>query len=469
MSTSAIENILEVQKKAFLKEGPPSLEKRTDLLKRCVALIETHQDKIIKALNQDFQNRSVDEIKISEIDQTIRNILFTIKKLNKWMQPQRRFSSLGTDLLGAKSFLQPSPLGTVGIIAPWNFPVGLIFYPLASIFAAGNRAMVKPSEITPATANIIKEGVEKYFDISELAVITGGPSVGEQFSGLKLDHLLFIGSNRVAKKVAAQAAKNLVPTTLELGGKSPTIIGTNANMALAAERILFSKTLNAGQICLSPDYIFVKKDEEKNLISELQKAYSKFFPEPNSHNQTSMVNKHHLKRMNSYLLDATKKGATVESLGKNDDLDKNMISTKIVTEVNDGMDVMKHEIFGPVLPIMTYDTISDVVNYINKNDNPLGLYYFGGSQSEQNFVINNTRSGGVTVNDTMFHILQSRLPFGGVGQSGHGCFHGYEGFLNFSHLKSIYHQTSIDFILAMIRPPRGKAFSLLSKIMKKLG
>ncbi len=464
-----MENILEVQKKAFLKEGPPSLEKRTDLLKRCVALIETHQDKIIKALNQDFQNRSVDEIKISEIDQTVRNILFTIKKLNKWMQPQRRFSSLGTDLLGAKSFLQPSPLGTVGIIAPWNFPVGLIFYPLASIFAAGNRAMVKPSEITPATANIIKEGVEKYFDISELAVITGGPSVGEQFSGLKLDHLLFIGSNRVAKKVAAQAAKNLVPTTLELGGKSPTIIGTKANMALAAERILFSKTLNAGQICLSPDYIFVKKDEKRNLISELQKAYSKFFPEPNSHNQTSMVNKRHLKRMNSYLLDATKKGATVESLGKNDDLDKNMISTKIVTEVNDGMDVMKHEIFGPVLPIMTYDSISDVVDYINKNDNPLGLYYFGRSQSEQNFVINNTRSGGVTVNDTMFHILQSRLPFGGVGQSGHGCFHGYEGFLNFSHLKSIYHQTSIDFILAMIRPPRGKAFSLLSKIMKKLG
>ena len=464
-----MENILEIQKKAFLKEGPPSLEQRTDLLKRCVALIETHQEKIIKALNQDFQNRSVDEIKISEIDQTIRNILFTIKKLNKWMQPQRRFSSLGTDLLGAKSFLQPSPLGTVGIIAPWNFPVGLIFYPLTSIFAAGNRAMVKPSEITPATANIIKEGVEKYFDISELAVITGGPSVGERFSALKLDHLLFIGSNRVAKKVAAQAANNLVPTTLELGGKSPTIIGTNANMTLAAERILFSKTLNAGQICLSPDYIFVKKDEERNLISELQKAYSKFFPEPNSHNQTSMVNKLHLERMNSYLLDATKKGAKVNSLGKNDDLERNMLSTKIITEVNDDMDVMKHEIFGPILPIMTYESINDVVHYINKNDNPLGLYYFGRSQSEQNFVINNTRSGGVTVNDTMFHILQSRLPFGGVGQSGHGCFHGYEGFLNFSHLKSIYHQTSIDLILAMIRPPRGKAFSLLSKIMKKLG
>ena len=464
-----MENILKIQKKAFLKEGPPSLEKRTDRLRRCIALIETHQDKIIKALNHDFQNRSVDEIKISEIDQTIRNILFTIRKLNKWTQPQRRFSSLGTDLLGAKSFLKPSPLGTIGIISPWNFPVGLIFYPLASVFAAGNRAMIKPSEITPATANIIKEGVQKYFDISELAVITGGPAVGEKFSALKLDHLLFIGSNRVAKKVAAQAAKNLVPTTLELGGKSPTIIGHNANLKLAAERILFSKTLNAGQICLSPDYIFVKKDEERNLISELQKAYSKFFPKPNSNNQTSMVNKHHLERINNYLSDATKKGANIKSLGEYDDLDRNMISTKIVTKVNDDMNVMKDEIFGPILPIMSYENISDAVDYINNNDNPLGLYYFGRSQSEQNFVIDNTRTGGVTVNDTMFHILQSRLPFGGVGQSGHGCFHGYEGFLNFSHLKSIYHQTKIDFILSMIRPPRGRAFSLLSKIMRKLG
>ena len=252
-----MEKVLEIQKKAFLEEGPPSLEKRKDLLRRCAALIETHEQKIIKALNHDFQNRSIEEIKISEIDQTIRNILFTIRKLKKWVQPQRRLSSLGTDLLGAKSYLKPTPLGTVGLIAPWNFPVGLVFYPLASIFAAGNRAMVKPSEITSATSSVIKEGAEEYFDVSELAVITGGPSIGEKFSSLKLDHLLFIGSNQVAKKVAYQTAKNLVPTTLELGGKSPTIIGQNANMKLAAERILFSKTLNAGQICLSPDYVFI--------------------------------------------------------------------------------------------------------------------------------------------------------------------------------------------------------------------
>ena len=464
-----MEKVLEIQKKAFLEEGPPSLEKRKDLLRRCAALIETHEQKIIKALNHDFQNRSIEEIKISEIDQTIRNILFTIRKLKKWVQPQRRLSSLGTDLLGAKSYLKPTPLGTVGLIAPWNFPVGLVFYPLASIFAAGNRAMVKPSEITSATSSVIKEGVEEYFDVSELAVITGGPSIGEKFSSLKLDHLLFIGSNQVAKKVAYQTAKNLVPTTLELGGKSPTIIGQNANMKLAAERILFSKTLNAGQICLSPDYVFIRKDDEAKFISELQETYSKFFPKPNSMDQTSMVNKHHLERMHAYILDATKKGASVHSLGKNDDLDRNMLSTKLVTNVNDNMEVMKNEIFGPILPIMFYENISEVVQYINKRDNPLGLYYFGNKKSEQNFVINNTRSGGVTINDTMFHILQSRLPFGGVGQSGHGCFHGYEGFLNFSHLKSIYYQTQIDVILSMIRPPRGKAFNLLSKIMKKLG
>ena len=464
-----MEKVLEIQKKAFLKEGPPSLEMRKDLLRRCATLIETYEEKIIKALNHDFQNRSIEEIKISEIDQTIRNILFTIRKLNKWMKPQRRLSSLGTDLLGAKSVLKPTPLGTVGLITPWNFPVGLVFYPLASIFAAGNRAMVKPSEITSATSSVIKEGVEKYFDVSELAVITGGPSVGERFSSLKLDHLLFIGSNNVAKKVASQTAKNLVPTTLELGGKSPTIIGQSANMKLAAKRILFSKTLNAGQICLSPDYVFVRKDDEVKFISELQDTYSKFFPIPNSIDQTSMVNKHHLKRMNMYILDAKEKGAIVKSLGKDDDHDRNMFSTKLVTNVNDNMEVMKNEIFGPILPIMYYENINEVVDYINKRENPLGLYYFGDNKSEQNFVINNTRSGGVTVNDTMFHILQSRLPFGGVGQSGNGYFHGYEGFLNFSHLKSIYYQTRIDFILSIIRPPRGKAFSILSKIMKKLG
>ena len=419
-----MEKVLEIQKKAFLKEGPPSLEMRKDLLRRCATLIETHEEKIIKALNHDFQNRSIEEIKISEIDQTIRNILFTIRKLNKWMKPQRRLSSLGTDLLGAKSFLKPTPLGTVGLITPWNFPVGLVFYPLASIFAAGNRAMVKPSEITSATSSVIKEGVEKYFDVSELAVITGGPSVGERFSSLKLDHLLFIGSNNVAKKVASQTAKNLVPTTLELGGKSPTIIGQNANIKLAAERILFSKTLNAGQICLSPDYVFVRKDDEVKFISELQDTYSKFFPKPNSMDQTAMVNKHHLKRMNMYILDATEKGAIVKSLGKDDDHDRNMFSTKLVTNVNDNMEVMKNEIFGPILPIMYYENINEVVDYINKRENPLGLYYFGDNKSEQNFVINNTRSGGVTVNDTMFHIVESRLPFGGVGQSGHGCFHG---------------------------------------------
>ena len=332
-----MEKVLEIQKKAFLEEGPPSLEKRKDLLRRCAALIETHEQKIIKALNHDFQNRSIEEIKISEIDQTIRNIFFTIRKLKKWVQPQRRLSSLGTDLLGAKSYLKPTPLGTVGLIAPWNFPVGLVFYPLASIFAAGNRAMVKPSEITSATSSVIKEGVEEYFDVSELAVITGGPSIGEKFSSLKLDHLLFIGSNQVAKKVAYQTAKNLVPTTLELGGKSPTIIGQNANMKLAAERILFSKTLNAGQICLSPDYVFIRKDDEDKFISELQETYSKFFPKPNSMDQTSMVNKHHLERMHSYILDATKKGASVHSLGKNDDLDRNMLSTKLVTNVNNNI------------------------------------------------------------------------------------------------------------------------------------
>jgi len=464
-----MEKILEIQKKAFRENGPPTYQSRIDKLRRCIALIESYQTKIIEALNQDFQNRSKFEIRISEIDQTIRNLLFTTKNLKNWMRPKKRMSSLGTSLLGAKSLMMPSPLGSVGIIAPWNFPVAMVFYPAASILAAGNNIMAKPSEITPNTASLIKEAVEKYFDASEFSIFLGGPKIGEKFSNLPLDHLLYTGSNKIAKKVVAATSKNLVPMTLELGGKSPTIVSDNANINLAAKRILFAKTINAGQICLSPDYIFLKKGLEQEFVYEMKKTFSKFYSDNNVNDYTSIVNINHYDRIESYINDAISKGATVTSLGDIDSKDKNTISTKLVFGVNDTMEVMKNEIFGPLLPIMLYENLSEVVDYINKHDHPLGLYFFGKNKSEQNFIINNTRSGGVTINDAMFHILQSRLPFGGVGPSGYGCYHGYEGFLNFSNLRAIYYQAHFDSILSLIRPPRGKLFNLLSTIMKRLG
>ena len=460
--------ILNLQKKAFIENGQPSYEQRLDSLKRCIALLETHDEQIVEALNEDYKNRSETEIMTSEVVQSIRNLNFTIKNLKKWMKPSKRPSSFMADLLGSKALMQPSPLGTVGIIAPWNFPIGMVFYPAASVLAAGNRIMAKPSEFTPHTAQLIKDAVEKYFDSSEFAVILGGPDVGNEFTSLPLDHLLYTGSGAVAKKVVANAAQNLVPTTLELGGKSPTIISSDANLSLAAKRIMFVKTLNAGQICLSPDYVLIKRGQENALIEELKKVFNEFYPESNANDYTSMVNEHHHERMQSYLQDAREKGASVIDLGSFDSSEKNTITTKVVMNVNESMRIMQEEIFGPLLPIMVYDELQEVVDYVNSHDHPLGLYFFGNKKSEQNFIIENTRSGGVTINDAMFHLMQSRLPFGGVGPSGYGHYHGYEGFLNFSNLRAIYYQTNSDSLFGMLRPPRNKPFELLTKVMKKL-
>mgnify|MGYP001469640554 FL=1 len=460
--------ILNLQKKAFIENGQPSYEQRLDSLKRCIALLETHDEQIVEALNEDYKNRSETEIMTSEVVQSIRNLNFTIKNLKKWMKPSKRPSSFMADLLGSKALMQPSPLGTVGIIAPWNFPIGMVFYPAASVLAAGNRIMAKPSEFTPHTAQLIKDAVEKYFDSSEFAVILGGPDVGNEFTSMPLDHLLYTGSGAVAKKVVANAAQNLVPTTLELGGKSPTIISSDANLSLAAKRIMFVKTLNAGQICLSPDYVLIKRGQEDALIEELKKVFNEFYPESNANDYTSMVNEHHHERMQSYLQDAREKGASVIDLGSFDSSEKNTITTKVVMNVNESMRIMQEEIFGPLLPIMVYDELQEVVDYVNSHDHPLGLYFFGNKKSEQNFIIENTRSGGVTINDAMFHLMQSRLPFGGVGPSGYGHYHGYEGFLNFSNLRAIYYQTNSDSLFGMLRPPRNKPFELLTKVMKKL-
>lgn len=461
-------DILEIQKKAFIENGQPTYNQRLDSLNRCIALLETHDEQIIEALNEDYKNRSHHEIMTSEVIQSIRNLNFTIKHFKKWMKPMKRTPSFMAGMLGSKAYLEPSPLGTVGIIAPWNFPVGMIFYPAASVLAAGNRIMAKPSEFTPQTAQLIKDAVAKYFDESEFAVVLGGPEVGAEFTKLPFDHLLYTGSGRIAKKVLANTAENLVPTTLELGGKSPTIIGKDADMELAAKRIMFVKTMNAGQICLSPDYIFLPRGKEEAFLTAASKAFDEFYPDDNKSEYTSMVNETHFERMQTYVSDATEKGAKVHSLGNFDSAENNIMTTKILMDVNDGMKVMQDEIFGPLLPVMLYDDISEVINYVNSHDHPLGLYYFGKSNSEQQNVIKNTRSGGVTINDAMFHIMQSELPFGGVGASGYGYYHGREGFMNFSNMRSVYYQTNNDSAFAMLRPPKNKSLGKLQNILKKL-
>ena len=313
--------------------------------------------------------------------------------------------------------------------------------------------MAKPSELTPNTADVIKEGVEKYFDESEFSVTLGGPEVGAEFSALPFDHLLYTGSGRVGKKILAAAANNLVPTTLELGGKSPTIISDGMDLNLIAKRIMFVKTLNAGQICLSPDYIFIKRGLENDLINALKVTFNDFFTEKNQDDYTSMVNETHFKRMDQYIQDAKEKGAVVTDLAPIDNPDNNIMSTKVLLNVNDEMLVMQEEIFGPLLPVMVYDDLSEVVNYVNDHDHPLGLYFFGDDKKEQEFIINNTRSGGVTINDVMFHLMQSELPFGGVGPSGSGAYHGKEGFKNFSHNRAVVKAQKLLNLWSMVGAP----------------
>jgi coniferyl-aldehyde dehydrogenase len=329
--------------------------------------------------------------------------------------------------------------------------------------------MAKPSEFTPNTSQLIKEAVEKYFDKSEFAIFLGGPEVGEEFSKLPFDHLLYTGSGRIAKKVLSQTAENIVPTTMELGGKSPTIISDDADLKLAAKRILFVKTLNNGQICLSPDYIFIKKGLENDFVDALKSVFAEFFPTADGEDTyTSMVNKDHFERMKLYLNDAQAKGASVIELGNFDNQEINLMGTKVILNVNDDMEVMKNEVFGPLLPLMTFEKLDEVTNYINSHDHPLGLYFFGNKKAEQDFVINNTKSGGVTINDVMFHLAQSHLPFGGVGPSGYGHYHGYEGFLNFSNLRAVYYQSKFDKIFEAMRPPRGKSFKAFLDLMKRI-
>jgi len=464
-----MKDILDLQKRNFIENGHPSLEQRLDRLKRCVALIETHDDQIIESLNADYKMRSKYEIITSEISQTLRTLNFSIKNTKKWMKAIKRPSEYGAGFLGAKSYMIPSPLGSVGVIAPWNFPVGMVFYPTASIFAAGNTVMAKPSEFTPNTSQLIKDAVEKYFDKSEFAIFLGGPEVGEEFSKLPFDHLLYTGSGRIAKKVLSQTAENIVPTTMELGGKSPTIISDDADLKLAAKRILFVKTLNNGQICLSPDYIFIKKGLENDFVDALKSVFAEFFPIADGEDTyTSMVNKNHFERMKLYLNDAQAKGASVIELGNFDNQEINLMGTKVILNVNDDMEVMKNEVFGPLLPLMTFEKLDEVTNYINSHDHPLGLYFFGNKKAEQDFVINNTKSGGVTINDVMFHLAQSHLPFGGVGPSGYGHYHGYEGFLNFSNLRAVYYQSKFDKIFQAMRPPRGKSFKAFLDLMKRI-
>jgi coniferyl-aldehyde dehydrogenase len=457
-----IDAILQKQRAAQLREGAPSREKRIDQLNKCIALLVDHSQALVEALDADFGARSRDASMLTDVVSSIGPLKFARDNLSRWMRPQARKPEAPFGLLGAKAEIRYQPKGVVGVIAPWNFPVNLTFTPLAGILAAGNRAMIKPSEYTPQTSELMKTLFAKYFSEEEIAVVTGGPEVGAAFAGLAFDHLIFTGSTSVAYHVMRAAADNLVPVTLELGGKSPVILGAGADITKTAARVMTGKTLNAGQICLAPDYVLAPKAQADAFVAAAQSAVAKMYPTIRDNpDYTAVISDRHYARLQELVRDAKEKGGEIITINPaNEDLSQQphrRMAPTLVLNPTDDMKVMQDEIFGPILPIKTVDSLGDAIKYVNAHPRPLAVYYFGEDKSEQERVLNETTSGGVTINDVIYHVAQEDLPFGGIGPSGMGAYHGREGFLEFSHKKAVYKQMKND-LLSIMRPPYGETF-----------
>ena len=455
--------ILDRQKKAYIADGVVTAETRIDRLDRAINILKNHGTKLSEAMAADFGHRSMDQSKMTDIDGAIGPLQHAKKHVRQWMKPEKRKVMFPLGIFGARGRIEYQPLGVVGCISPWNFPVQLTFAPLGGIFAAGNRTMIKPSEFTAQTSELMQELFAAEFDEEEVAVCTGGPDVGGAFSRLPFDHLLFTGATSIAKHVMRAAAENLVPLTLELGGKSPVVIGRSADMELAATNIMAGKTMNAGQICLAPDYVFLPEESRDEFVEAARNSVAKMYPDiKDNPDYTSIVNERHYDRLNGYLDDAREKGANVVEINPAaEDFSQQQhhrIPPTIVLDPTDDMQVMQDEIFGPILPVKQYQDVNETLDYINDHDRPLGLYYFGQDKAEENKVLTHTTSGGVTVNDVVMHVAQEDLPFGGVGPSGMGSYHGYDGFRNFSHAKAIYSQSkTVSKLAAAMRPPYKKA------------
>jgi coniferyl-aldehyde dehydrogenase len=461
--------ILERQRSDYVREGEVPAATRVDRLDRAIALLVDHRERLVEAMCEDFGHRSRHQSLFTDIAASIGPLKHAKKRLADWMKPEKRKVDFPMNLLGARARVEYQPLGVVGVISPWNFPVNLTFTPLAGILAAGNRCMIKPSEYTPATSQVMAELIAAAFDELEIAVVVGGPQTGADFAGLPFDHLLFTGATSVARHVMRAAAENLVPVTLELGGKSPVIVGRTANIDKTTDAIMAGKMMNAGQICLAPDYVFVPKENVGEFVAATQRSVSKMFASLlDNDDYTSIVNQRHYDRLNGYIEDAKQKGARVVEINPgNEDFRQqpaHKIPPTLILDANDSMKVMQDEIFGPVMPVKTYGDLDEAVDYVNGHARPLGLYYFGTDEREQHRVLTHTTSGGVTVNDVIMHVAQEDLPFGGVGPSGMGAYHGHDGFKRFSHAKSIFTQSKIDLAsLAGLRPPYGEKIEKLLK------
>jgi coniferyl-aldehyde dehydrogenase len=442
----AMNQTLSTQKQAFRQNPMPSADERIENLKRLKAAILSYEVDICDAINKDFGSRSKDETLIAEVMSSISGINYCMKNVRKWMRPSKRHVSVLFKPASAKVMYQPK--GVVGIIVPWNYPVFLAFGPLTFALAAGNRAMVKMSEFTPHTSALVKQIIEETFDPSLVSVVTGEAEVAVEFSKKPFDHMLFTGSTSVGRHVMHAAADNLMPVTLELGGKSPAIVAPDAPMDDAVDRICFGKSMNAGQTCVAPDYILCPHDQIADFVDEYRDTFARLYPNIKENDDyTAVIDDRQYQRLQGMIQDARDKGAEIYEINPaNENMTQGTrkMPLHIVLNATDDMQVLQEEIFGPILPVVGYSNMTDAINYINDRPRPLALYYFGYNTEEQEYVMEKTHAGGVCLNDAIMHVACDDVPFGGIGPSGMGAYHGHEGFLTFSHAKSVFNRPKLN-------------------------
>ncbi len=456
-----LDRLFAAQRAAYTANPMPPAAQRQQWLKALRDMLSNERQALIDAISADFSHRSADETLLAELMPSLHGIHYASRHLKGWMKSSRRKVGMAFQPASAKVVYQP--LGVVGIIVPWNYPLYLAIGPLVGALAAGNRVMLKLSESTPATGQLLKTLLGRIFPEDLVCVVLGEADIGVAFSRLRFDHLLFTGATSIGKHVMRAAAENLTPVTLELGGKSPAIVSGDVPLKDAAERIAFGKTLNAGQTCVAPDYVLVPQDRVGAFVEAYRQVVNNFYPTlADNPDYTAIINERQLARLNSYVSDATSKGALLIPLFEQGQ--GRRMPHSLLLNVTDEMTVMQDEIFGPLLPIVPYQDLDQAFAYINQRPRPLALYYFGYDKREQNRVLHETHSGGVCLNDTLLHVAQDDMPFGGIGPSGMGHYHGHEGFLTFSKAKGVLIKQRFN-AAKLIYPPYGKS---IQKLIQKL-
>ncbi|MFP6847208.1 MAG: coniferyl aldehyde dehydrogenase [Pseudomonas sp.] len=458
-----LNELFTAQQTAVYAQGAPTYEQRIAALDAVSRLVSDHHEQLLEAVCADFGNRSFAETQLSELMPIVNGIKHIRSHLKAWMRPSKRKVSMAFKPASARVIYQP--LGVVGILAPWNYPLMLTLVPLVEALAAGNRVMIKPSELTPRTAELLQELLAQTFPADQVTVVIGDAQLASRFSELPFDHLLFTGSTQVGRLVMAAAARNLTPVTLELGGKSPVVLTEDFPLKKAARMIAIGKLFNAGQTCVAPDYVLVPRQLVERFATEWMAVAKQLYPTiEGNKDYTSIISQRHYERLLNLVDQVIVAGAKVWQDKAFDQTTERKIPPTLLTDVPLSTDIMREEIFGPLLPVIAYDSLDEALAFINARPKPLALYCFSNDRASINQVLQQTRSGGVTINGTMLHATQDDLPFGGVGESGTGAYHGYEGFVRLSHARGVFKLSPFN-MSDKVSAPYGRLARLVIRLM----